>query len=91
MTRAAGETIEVRGAPGGDGPGEGGAPRAFLWRGRLFRVTGVVDHWREEAPAEIWRVVARQGGADPAVADAVFELRAEGCAPVSWSLLAARG
>ncbi|GAA1251688.1 hypothetical protein GCM10009633_25260 [Janibacter melonis] len=89
-TRVAGESIEVRGAPGGDSLGDGGAPRAFLWRGRLHRVSRVVDRWQEDCRGEVWRVCASSGRG----ADEVFDLRADredGGAAVAWSLVAARG
>ncbi|MCM3554763.1 DUF6504 family protein [Janibacter melonis] len=89
-TRVAGESIEVRGAPGGDSSGDGGAPRAFLWRGRLHRVSRVVDRWQEDCRGEVWRVCASSGRG----ADEVFDLRADredGGAAVAWSLVAARG
>ncbi|WP_328796775.1 DUF6504 family protein [Janibacter melonis] len=89
-TRVAGESIEVRGAPGGDSPGDGGAPRAFLWRGRLHRVSRVVDRWQEDCHGEVWRVCASSGRG----ADEVFDLRADredGGAAAAWSLVASRG
>ncbi|MET4076940.1 DUF6504 family protein [Janibacter sp. UYMM211] len=89
-TRVAGERCEVRGAPGGDSSGDGGAPRAFLWRGRLHRVSRVVDRWQEDCRGEVWRVCASSGRG----ADEVFDLRADredGGAAVAWSLVAARG
>lgn len=89
-TRVAGESIEVRGAPGGGAPGDGGAPRAFLWRGRLYRVSRVVDRWREDRVREVWRVCASSGRD----ADEVVDLRADRAdvgAPAAWSLVAVRG
>lgn len=50
MSRRVEEDVEVRAgrAPGASGDGdEGGEPGQFLWRGRLYRVTQVVDHWQE--------------------------------------------
>lgn len=86
MARFVEETIEVREAQSGSQPtDEGGqedrspgrTPDQFLWRGRLYRVTEVVDHWQErrawwrgaaERPLsqvplarEVWRVSARPG------------------------------
>lgn len=51
------------------------APRAFRWRGRRYRVTQVLGHWREDPgwwrrsdgsvirieQADLWRVEARNG------------------------------
>ncbi len=37
------ESVEVRSAS----PEGAGAPSAFLWRGRLYVVRDVLDHWRE--------------------------------------------
>ena len=56
MTRRVGETIEVQAAAAPDGEGEGGQPRVFLWRGRVYRVTSVVDHWQERSAW--WRATA---------------------------------
>ncbi len=86
MVRLIEEAIEVRvGDPqrprsacegeGGDGAAD--APQQFLWRGRLYRVTEVIDRWQErhawwraatERPLaqvplarDVWRVEARPG------------------------------
>lgn len=32
------------------GPGGPGTPEQFIWRGRLYVVRAVVDHWREPRP-----------------------------------------
>lgn len=54
---------------------EGGAPASFRWRGRSYRVTRILGHWREEAgwwhraddrsvriqQADRWRVEATDG------------------------------
>ena len=83
MVRLVEEDIEVRVAQTAQQQcaGEGGqrpdAPEQFLWRGRLYRVTEVVDHWQErrdwwrEAAArpldevslarQVWRVSASPG------------------------------
>jgi hypothetical protein len=57
---------------------EEGRPVAFAWRGRRYRVTGVLGHWREDAgwwarpnggapvrieQADLWRVEAGRAGA----------------------------
>lgn len=51
MSRRVEEDVEVRaagsGAVGVGADDEGGGPGQFLWRGRLYRVTEVVDHWQE--------------------------------------------
>jgi hypothetical protein len=49
------EPIEVRAAgeqaaSGGDPAEDAGAPAAFLWRGRLYVVRQVLDHWKERRP-----------------------------------------
>ena len=49
------EPIEVRAAgeqtaPDGVSAGSPGAPAAFLWRGRLYVVRQVLDHWKERRP-----------------------------------------
>jgi hypothetical protein len=49
------EPIEVRAAgeqalPGDVPAGGSGAPAAFLWRGRLYVVRQVLDHWKERRP-----------------------------------------
>lgn len=82
MVRLVEEAIEVRvGPPQRTGSACGGeasaAPEQFLWRGRVYRVTGVLDRWQErhawwrsatERPLdqvplsrEVWRVEARPG------------------------------
>jgi len=45
--RAAGEQAAPDGAASAGGPG---APAAFLWRGRLYVVRQVLDHWKERRP-----------------------------------------
>ena len=54
---------------------DGDRPVAFAWRGRRYRVTGVLGHWREDPgwwarsngtpvrieQADLWRVEARNG------------------------------
>jgi hypothetical protein len=42
MARQYDEDIDVR-----ETPGLPGTPEAFLWRGRLYLVRGVLGHWRE--------------------------------------------
>lgn len=92
MVRLVEETIEVRvGDPQRTGAwwqrGEQSVPEQFLWRGRLYRVTEVVDHWQERHPwwratgerslaqvplaREVWRVAASRGRAS---APGIFDL-----------------
>ena len=56
MVRRYEEPIEVRAGEAGEGAGDlvGGincvpdpTPSAFLWRGRLYVVRGIIGHWRE--------------------------------------------
>ena len=49
MVRRYEESIEVR---------ESGAPDAFVWRGRLYVVRAVLDHWQER---RAWWRDAREG------------------------------
>jgi hypothetical protein len=49
------EPIEVRQAEGADR-----CPDAFVWRGRLYVVRAVLDHWQERRPW--WRDARDQGG-----------------------------
>lgn len=68
MSRRVEETIEVRltspeEIPSGASSGTlttGGepSPDQFLWRGRLYRVTGVVDRWQERR--SWWREAIRE-------------------------------
>lgn len=67
MTKRYREVIEV--------VAEGEAPVGFRWRGRSYRVTRVIGHWREDPgwwrrgvgrpirieQADLWRVEARNG------------------------------
>ena len=48
--RAAGERAAPDGASAGASAGSPGAPTAFLWRGRLYVVRQVLDHWKERRP-----------------------------------------
>lgn len=110
MTRRVSEQIEVRladepcvpetGRPETDRTsGEGVAPAAFLWRGRVYRVTAVVDHWQERSPW--WQATAdgvplEVAGAPRQVwrvsarpgragSDGVYDLGLDPC--TDWSLL----
>ena len=82
MVRLVEETIEVR-------VGET-SPEQFLWRGRLYRVTEVVDHWQErhawwreggrplaQVPLarDVWRVEASRGRSS---APGVYDLGVDG-------------
>jgi hypothetical protein len=75
------EPIEVRAAgeqalpddapadsPGGSPAKDPGAPAAFLWRGRLYVVRQVLDHWKERRPW--WRDALDERPATAAVAPA---------------------
>ena len=42
MLRRYDDPIEVRSSADG--------PQAFVWRGRLYRVLAVLDHWQERRP-----------------------------------------
>lgn len=97
MVRLVEESIEVRlgepqrtgaGCQRGDGSG---APEQFLWRGRLYRVIEVVDHWQERHPwwraaveqplaqvplaRDVWRVEASRGRSS---APGVYDLGVDG-------------
>lgn len=114
MVRLVEESIEVRlGEPqrteadrqrGARQQGEGGvAPEQFLWRGRLYRVIEVVDHWQERHPwwraaaeqplaqvplaRDVWRVEASRGRSST---PGVYDLGVDGgpsTAPSGWLLL----
>lgn len=89
MVRLVEEAIEVR--VGDPQPAGGAAPEQFLWRGRLYRVTEVVDHWQErhawwcstgagalaQVPLgrEVWRVSAQRGRAS---SPGVYDLGVDG-------------
>jgi len=73
-----------------------GRPARFVWRGRLYTVLGVLDHWvssrewwKQQAPGpgtpserEFWRVDASPGGGAPSAA---YELRRD-AATGGWLL-----
>lgn len=107
MVRLVEEAIEVRVADqeeaGSGSAGTGAVPEQFLWRGRLYRVTEVVDHWQErrswwrshgELPLsqvplarEVWRVAASRGRSS---APGVYDLGADGVGGAgtpAWLLL----
>lgn len=55
MVRRYEEPIEVRAAteqavPGSAATGAAAVPNAFVWRGRLYVVRQVLDHWKERRP-----------------------------------------
>lgn len=58
MSRRVEESIEVRLRPEDGGGGEERPPEQFLWRGRLYRVTGVLDRWQERRAW--WREATRE-------------------------------
>ena len=66
--RAAGEQALPGGASAGSPAGGPGAPAAFLWRGRLYVVRQVLDHWKERRPW--WRDALDERPATAAVAAA---------------------
>lgn len=79
MVRLVEESIEVRlGDPQRTGTecqrDEGSAPEQFLWRGRLYRVIEVVDHWQERHPW--WRAAAEQPLAQVSLARDVWRVEA---------------
>jgi hypothetical protein len=91
MSRAYGEPVNVQAR-------NDGRPSRFVWRGRLYTVRAIEEHWvinREwwQDPAvpgpepgqpelEFWRVEAAAG---PGLAAAVYELRRE-TATGTWTL-----
>lgn len=85
------ENVEVTTAD----TGEASAPETFVWRGRRYRVAGVLESWREATPwwrlpmgeqgvydaeRRVWRVEA-SAGASPSLG--VFDLAH---ARSGWSL-----
>jgi hypothetical protein len=88
MSRAYGEPVNVRARPDG-------RPIRFVWRGRLYTVRAILEHWvinREwwQDPGaeptgpelEFWRVEAAPG---PATTPSVYELRHDP-ATSTWTL-----
>jgi hypothetical protein len=88
MGRVYGDPVEVQAR-------DDGRPVRFVWRGRLYSVRAVVEHWvinrewwREQNPdpeapeREYWRVEASPGQGVPT---GVYELRHE-IATDDWSL-----
>jgi hypothetical protein len=88
MGRVYGEPVEVQ-------TREDGRPTRFVWRGRLYTVRSVIEHWivnqerrQEPEPAlaqpelQFWRVEASAGQGLPAD---VYELRRD-VAPDPWTL-----
>jgi hypothetical protein len=87
MGRVYGEPVEVQTRE------DGHRPARFVWRGRLYAVRSVHEHWvvnrewwREDAPAraelEFWRVEASAGQGQPA---GTYELRRD-LAAGTWTL-----
>ena len=101
MVRLVEEAIEVR--VGDPRPVGGAVPEQFLWRGRLYRVTEVVDHWQErhawwrssegslaQVPLarEVWRVSAQRGRAGaPGVYDLGVDGEVASGGSAGWQLL----
>jgi len=88
MNRVHGEAVNVRAR-------EDGRPTRFVWRGRLYTVRAILEHWvitREGAEdprsepgqpdLEFWRVEAAPG---PRTTAGVYELRRE-AATNAWAL-----
>jgi hypothetical protein len=88
MNRVYGEPVNVRAR-------EDGRPTRFVWRGRLYTVCAILEHWivnREwwRAPGaepaqpelEFWRIEAASG---PGMTAGVYELRRE-AATDAWTL-----
>ena len=106
MVRLVEEAIEVRVAGREQGQagdrGRHAVPDQFLWRGRLYRVTEIVDHWQErrswwrcdgELPLsqvplarDVWRVAASRGRSST---PGVYDLGVDdvGGAGPAWLLL----
>lgn len=79
MVRLVEESIEVR-------VGEA-RPEQFLWRGRLYRVTEVVDHWQERR--DWWRATGGQSLSQVPLARDVWRVSASrglGSAPGVYDL-----
>jgi uncharacterized protein (UPF0128 family) len=81
MTRVYGEPVNVRAR-------DDGRPTRFVWRGRLYTVSAILEHWvvnrewwrdpeaeRGQPELEFWRVEASE----------VYELRREAVAD-SWTV-----
>jgi len=90
MNRVHGEPVDVQ-------VRDHGRPTRFVWRGRLYTVRVILEHWvinREPAPEpgsgpghpelEFWRVEAAPG---PGTTAGVYELRREAATDV-WTLRA---
>jgi hypothetical protein len=88
MNRVYGEPVTVRAR-------DDGRPARFVWRGRLYTVRAILEHWvvnrewwrdpeaeRGQAELEFWRVEAAAG---PAMTAGVYELRRD-AATDSWTL-----
>jgi len=88
MSRVYGELVDVQAR-------DDGRPARFVWRGRLYTVRAILEHWvinREGArdprsgpgppELEFWRVEA---GTGPGMTAGVFELRRE-AATGAWAL-----
>ena len=93
MNRVYGEPVNVQAR-------DDGRPARFVWRGRLYTVRAILEHWvfnREwwQDPAaepsqhelEFWRVEASPG---PGATAGVYELRRDAAAS-TWTLRLDRG
>jgi Family of unknown function (DUF6504) len=88
MSRVYGEPVNVQAR-------DDGRPTRFVWRGRLYTVRAILEHWvinrewwqdpgavPEQPELEFWRVQAASG---PGLAAGVYELRREVAAD-AWTL-----
>jgi hypothetical protein len=88
MNRVYGEPVNVRAR-------DDGRPTGFLWRGRLYTVSAILEHWvvnrewwrdpeaeRGQPELEFWRVEASSG---PAMTAGIHELRREAATGI-WTI-----
>jgi hypothetical protein len=88
MNPVYGEPVNVRAR-------DDGRPARFLWRGRLYAVSAILEHWvvnrewwrdpeaeRGQPELEFWRVEASSG---PAMTAGVHELRREAATGI-WTV-----
>jgi hypothetical protein len=88
MNRAYGEPVNVRAR-------DDGRPTRFVWRGRLYAVHAILEHWvvnrewwrdpeaeRGQPELQFWRVEASEG---PAMTAGVYELRREAATGI-WTM-----
>jgi hypothetical protein len=88
MNRVYGEPVNVRAR-------DDGRPTRFWWRGRLYTVSAILEHWvvnrewwrdpeaeRGQPELEFWRVEASSG---PAMTAGIHELRREAATGI-WTV-----